>query len=93
MYSSSQPHFLGVSGGVWLPGKNNPFGLNSLIVPLPCQADILYEQLNYICVNNEIKCLPGWKVSGHYWLVSKTNWLIIMVILVSQITTDNDYWE
>ena len=38
------------------------FGLPSLIVPLPCQADVLYEQLNYICVNNEIMCLPGWTV-------------------------------
>ena len=44
-----------------MSGQNH-FGLHSLIVPLPCQADVLYEQLNYICVNNEIKCLPGWKV-------------------------------
>ena len=43
-------------------GQNHYYGLHSLIVPLPCQADVLYEQLNYICVNNEIKCLPGWKV-------------------------------
>ncbi len=39
------------------------FGLPSLIVPLPCQADVLYEQLNYICVNNEVTCLPGWTVN------------------------------
>ena len=45
-----------------LPFGQNHYGLHSLIVPLPCQADVLYEQLNYICVNNEIKCLPGWKV-------------------------------
>ena len=39
------------------------FGLPSLIVPIPCQADVLYEQFNYICVNNQIMCLPGWQVS------------------------------
>ena len=45
-----------------LSAVRNHYGLHSLIVPLPCQADVLYEQLNYICVNNEIKCLPGWRV-------------------------------
>ena len=52
-------------------GQNHYYGLHSLIVPLPCQADVLYEQLNYICVNNEIKCLPGWKVGPgekHFFL-------------------------
>ena len=38
------------------------FGRPSLVVPRPCQADVLYEQLNYICVNDEIRCLLGWKV-------------------------------
>ena len=42
--------------------SRNQYGLHSLVVPLPCQADVLYEQLNYICVDNVIKCLPGWKV-------------------------------
>ena len=45
-----------------LSAVRNHYGLHSLIVPLPCQADVLYEQLNYICVNNEVKCLPGWRV-------------------------------
>ncbi len=40
------------------------FGLPSLLVPSRCQADVLYEQLNYICVNNEIQCLLGWKVGA-----------------------------
>ena len=43
-------------------GLNRQFGLPSLIVPIPCQADVLYEQLNYICYKNQIMCLPGWKV-------------------------------
>lgn len=41
---------------------NTKFGLPSLVVPIPCQADVLYEQFNYICVKNQIVCLPGWTV-------------------------------
>ena len=55
---SSSPQY----AAAHLSAVRNHYGLHSLIVPLPCQADVLYEQLNYICVNNEIKCLPGWRV-------------------------------
>ena len=58
---SSSPYYSHLSTG------HNHYGLHSLIVPLPCQADVLYEQLNYICVNNEIKCLPGWKVGPNFF--------------------------
>ena len=58
---SSSPFYSHLSTG------HNHYGLHSLIVPLPCQADVLYEQLNYICVNNEIKCLPGWKVGPNFF--------------------------
>ena len=35
--------------------SSSGFGLQSLVVPTPCQADVLYEQLNYICVKDEIR--------------------------------------
>ena len=41
----------------------NKFGLPSLIIPVPCQANKLQEQVNYICAHGNIWCLPGWKVS------------------------------
>ena len=41
----------------------NKFGLPSLIVPVPCQANVLQEQVNYICAHGNIWCLPGWKVT------------------------------
>ena len=40
----------------------NKYGLPSLIVPVPCQANVLQEQVNYICAHGNIWCLPGWKV-------------------------------
>ena len=40
----------------------NKFGLPSLIIPVPCQANKLQEQVNYICAHENIWCLPGWKV-------------------------------
>ena len=40
----------------------NKFGLPSLIIPVPCQANKLQEQVNYICAHGNIWCLPGWKV-------------------------------
>ncbi|TRY71816.1 hypothetical protein TCAL_12700 [Tigriopus californicus] len=45
---------------------NTKFGLPSLVVPIPCQADVLYEQFNYICVKNQIVCLPGWTNPENY---------------------------
>lgn len=48
---------LGVGGG----GRRGQL-LPGLIVPRPCQAETLYEQLNYICVRGRIRCLLGWKV-------------------------------
>ena len=42
------------------------FGLPSLIVPIPCQAEVLYEQLTYICVGHRIMCLPGWQNPDNY---------------------------
>ena len=41
----------------------NKFGMPSLVIPVPCQANKLAEQVNYICAHGNIWCLPGWKVS------------------------------
>ena len=43
----------------------NKFGLPSLIIPVPCQANKLQEQVNYICAHGNIWCLPGWKVKSN----------------------------
>ena len=43
--------------------SHNKFGLPSLVIPVPCQANKLAEQVNYICAHGNIWCLPGWKVS------------------------------
>ena len=48
----------------------NQFGLQSLIIPIPCQANKLQEQVNYICAHGTIWCLPGWKVK--YLIVFNT---------------------
>ena len=37
-------------------------GLGGSAVAGPCEADALYEQLNYICVGRQIRCLLGWQV-------------------------------
>ena len=47
----------------------NKFGLPSLIIPVPCQANKLQEQVNYICAHGNIWCLPGWKVFLFFLLV------------------------
>ena len=39
------------------------FRMPSLHIPMPCQANKLQEQVNYICAHGNIWCLPGWKVS------------------------------
>ena len=40
-----------------------PYGIPSLVIPQPCQANALQEKVNYICAHGRIWCLPGWKVS------------------------------
>ena len=40
-----------------------PYGIPSLVIPQPCQANALQERVNYICAHGRIWCLPGWKVS------------------------------
>lgn len=40
--------------------------LPSLINPVPCRANILREQVNYICAHGQIWCLPGWKNPKNY---------------------------
>ena len=56
----------------YLPESNNyvysgynskVYSLPSMVVPVPCQAYVLREQMNYICAHGKIWCLPGWKVS------------------------------
>ena len=47
-----------------------PSGLHYIGVPItksikdptPCRPRVLKEQVNYICSNDQIWCLPGWKV-------------------------------
>ena len=57
----------------YLPENNNyvysgynskVYSLPSMVVPVPCQAYVLREQMNYICAHGKIWCLPGWKVSA-----------------------------
>ncbi len=36
--------------------------MKSAMDPTPCRPNILREQVNYICSNEQIWCLPGWKV-------------------------------
>ena len=40
-----------------------PYGIPSLVIPQPCQANALQEKVNYICAHGRIWCLPGWKVN------------------------------
>ena len=61
----------------------NQFGLQSLIIPIPCQANKLQEQVNYICAHGTIWCLPGWKVK--YLIVFNT--LIYLRHKLASITT------
>ena len=51
----------------------NKFGLPSLIIPVPCQANKLQEQVNYICAHGNIWCLPGWKVSFYITVIFIVN--------------------
>ena len=40
-----------------------PYGIPSLVIPQPCQANALQEKVNYICAHGRIWCVPGWKVN------------------------------
>ena len=64
-FSTAQIGRMGQMGGSSYQGtfeSYNKFGLPSLIIPVPCQANKLQEQVNYICAHGNIWCLPGWKV-------------------------------
>ena len=61
----------------------NKFGLPSLIIPVPCQANKLQEQVNYICAHGNIWCLPGWKVS-----IDKIRIEVLGVFYTSQIKSN-----
>ena len=45
-----------------------PYGIPSLVIPQPCQANALQEKVNYICAHGRIWCLPGWKVSDRGYI-------------------------
>lgn len=51
---------------IYSPSNNKYFNLPSMVVPVPCQAYVLREQMNYICAHGKIWCLPGWKVGDGY---------------------------